>query len=136
MIVEHYRAVRALIPERVNVYMFEAVGAPKYPYVVLWGGLGDERSGDVNGDSLDDEARSWAGRVRATYVGLTWDSMMIVARNVRAALSGARPVVEGRVCSRLRQAALEDGQVDRDVTVNSAHPVYAVDEFSFVSDPA
>lgn len=141
MIREHYAAVKALIPSTVRVHMWSAeerdgqgnVVPLKYPYVVLWGSLGEELSGDPDGPSLANVPDSLDFRMRATYVGLNGDSMLIVARNVRTALSGKKPVVAGWKPSALRQSTLLDGQTDFDVTVNSSHPVYAVDQYTFTS---
>ena len=134
MIREHYAAVKALIPSTVNVYMWSVPDAPAYPYVVLWGSAGDESSGGVDGDSLTDRQDVLSLNIRATYAGVNGDSMLIVCRNVRAALNRKTPVVVGWKPGRLRQSALMDGQADLSVTFSSgAHPVYAVDEFSLVS---
>lgn len=135
MIREHYDAVRALLPSTVNVYAWSVPDAPDYPYVVIWGDLGDESSGGPDGDSLEDEQSVLSLRVRATYAGLTGDSVLIVARNVRAALNRKTPAVTGWQCNPLRQSTLMDIQVDRDVTIpgSGAHPLYAVDEFALTS---
>lgn len=136
MILDHYRAVQALLPQGLQSYLINVPGKPVYPYVVLWGSLGVESSGDDDGDSLGDLPRSFAPRIRATYVGLSPDSMIITAQRVRASLKRARPAVAGRACSKLRQGTLTDAQTDNDVVVDGQRPVYAVDEFTFVSDAA
>ena len=134
MIREHYAAVKALIPSTVNVYMWSVPDSPSYPYVVLWGSAGDESSGGVDGDSLTDRQDVLSLNIRATYAGVNGDSMLIVCRNVRAALNRKTPTVAGWKPGKLRQSALMDGQADLSVTFSSgAHPVYAVDEFSLVS---
>jgi len=142
---EHYKAVKTLLPPTVNAYLFEAgyndetgeVEKPLYPHVILWGDLGRESSGDDSGEALCDEPTSLWIRLRATYAATNGDSLMIVARNVRYALNRKVPAVEGRSCSKLRQDVLMDAQVDLGVTfTDGSHPVYAVDEFAFVSDPA
>lgn len=143
MIKEHYDAVKALLPGTVRVYMWsvepkklpDGTEEPvKYPYVVLWGDLGEESSGGPDGDSLEDVPDVLSLRIRATYVGLNGDSMLITARNVRVALNRKTPVVAGWRTNPLRQAVLMDGQVDRDVTLTGGgHPTYAVDEFTLVS---
>jgi hypothetical protein len=132
---EHYEAVRALIPGTVRVYAWGVPDAPSYPYVVIWGDLGDESSGGPDGESLDDVAGVLSLRVRATYAGLTGDSVLIVARNVRAALNRKTPTVTGWRTNPLRQSTLMDVQVDTDVTIpgSGAHPLYAVDEFALIS---
>jgi len=133
---EHYDAVRALIPSTVRVYAWGVPEAPSYPYVVIWGDLGDESSGGPDGESLDDVADVLSLRVRATYAGLTGDSVLIVARNVRAALNRKTPAVTGWRTNPLRQSTLMDVQVDRDVTIpgSGTHPLYAVDEFALTSE--
>ena len=134
MIKEHYDAVKALLPGTMRVYMWNVPSGPQYPYVVLWGDLGEESSGGPDGDSLEDVPNVLSLRMRATYVGLTGDSLLIVARNVRAALNRATPVVAGWLPGKLRQAVLMDAQTDTDVTLTGGgNPIYAVDEFSLVS---
>lgn len=137
MIREHYAAVRALLPPSITVYVWTVPNSPQFPYVALWGSMGDESSGGPDGDSLEDVPDVLSLRVRATYAGLTGDSMMVLCRNVRAALSRKRPLVAGRVTSELRQSSLTDGQADLSVTLaGGAHPVFAVDEYAFVSTAA
>ena len=134
MIKEHYDAVKALLPSTVRVYMWSVPATPTYPYVVLWGDLGDESSGGPDGDTLADVPDVLTIRIRATYVGLTGDSLLITARNARAALSRKTPTVSGWRTNPLRQAVLMDAQTDTDVTLTGGgHPVFAVDEFALVS---
>ncbi len=134
MIKEHYDAVKALLPSTVRVHMWSVPADPVYPYVVLWGDLGEESSGGPDGDSLRDVPDILSLRIRATYVGLTGDSLLIVARNARAALSRKTPTVAGWHPNPLRQAVLMDAQTDTDVTLTGGgHPIYAVDEFALVS---
>jgi len=135
VIKEHYDAVRALIPSSVRVYAWGVPAAPTYPYVVIWGDLGDESSGGPDGDTLADSADVLSLRVRATYAGLTGDSVLIVARNVRTALNRKTPTVTGWRTNPLRQSTLMDVQVDTDVTIpgSSTHPLFAVDEFALIS---
>ena len=144
MILEHYYAVKALLRPTLRVHMFTVTqeknsdGSLKplaYPYVVLWGDLGEESSGGPDGDSLQDVPDVLSIRMRATYVGLTFDSMAIVARNVRADLNRKTPVVTGWHPGKLRQAVLMDADVDRDVTfTGGGNPVFAVDEFTLISN--
>ena len=134
MIREHYAAVKALVPAGTTVYAWSVPGTPSYPYVCLWGDLGDETSGGPDGDSLQDVPDVLSLRVRATYVGLTGDSVLIVCRNVRAALNRKIPVVAGWSPGPLRQSSLMDVQTDESVTLTGGtHPVFAVDEFALVS---
>lgn len=134
MIKEHYDAVKALLPPTMRVHMWSVPADPVYPYVVLWGDLGEESSGGPDGDSLRDVPDILSIRIRATYVGTTGDSMLIVAKNARAALNRKTPIVAGWRPNPLRQAVLMDGQVDRDVTLTGGgNPTFAVDEFALVS---
>jgi hypothetical protein len=131
---EHYDAVKALLPAGINVHMWSVPDTPTYPYVVLWGDLGTESSGGPDGDSLRDVPDVLTLNIRATYAGLTGDSVLIVCRNVRAALNRKTPVVAGWAPNPLRQSSLMDVQTDTSVTLtNGAHPVFAVDEFALVS---
>ena len=136
MIREHYAAVKALLPgSGLTVYMWNVPSSPVFPYVCLWGDLGDESSGGPDGDSLCDTPDVLTLRVRATYAGLTGDALGIVAAKVRAALNRKTPVVAGWAPSKLRQSVLMDAQTDFDVTIpNIGHPIFAVDEFSLVSN--
>jgi hypothetical protein len=136
VILEHYNAVKALIRSGTQVYMWNVPDVPKYPYVCLWGDPGNESSGGPDGDSLEDVPDVLELRIRATYAGLTGDSVLIVCRNTRADLNRKTPAVTGWAPGKLRQSSLMDVQVDRDVTItgSGAHPLYAVDEFALVSN--
>lgn len=135
MIREHYDAVRALMPAGLTVYPGTVPETPSYPYAMLWGDLGEESSGGPDGDSLVDVPDVLSLRPRVTYAGLTFDSVLIVARNVRVALNRKTPAVAGWRTNPLRQSTLMDVQVDRDVTIagTGANPLFAVDEFALVS---
>jgi hypothetical protein len=133
---DHYAGVGALVPADLKVYYGGVPEKPTYPYVVLWGDLGDERSGDDAGDSLDDVVRGLSLRVRATCVAASWDSLMITVNRVRGSLNRATPEVYGWAPSKLKQSALLDAQPDNDVTIplTKNHPYYAVDEYALVSE--
>jgi len=134
VILEHYNAVKALLPPTVRVYMWNVPDTPAYPYVCLWGDPGNESSGGPDGDSLEDVPDVLDIRIRATYAGLTGDSVLIVCRNTRAALSRKTPVVAGWRPNKLRQSSLQDVQTDTSVTLTGgANPIFAVDEFALVS---
>ena len=143
MILEHYDAVKALLPPTINVYMWNVQGKLlpdgsrepiKYPYVCLWGDPGNESSGGPDGDSLEDVPDVLDLRVRATYAATNGDSLLIIIRNTRAALSRKTPVVAGWRPNKLRQSSLQDVQTDTSVTLTGgANPIFAVDEFALVS---
>jgi hypothetical protein len=130
MIKEHFAAVKALIRPTITVHLWEVPSAPTFPYVLLWGSLGDEVA-----DTLNDQPRSLEARIRATYVGLNGDSVAGVADKVRADLNRKRPTVEGWSPQPLTQQALADIQKDESMTIpGSGHPLRAVDEFFLQSD--
>jgi len=133
---EHYDAVKALVRPGTQVYMWTVPDAPKYPYVCIWGDLGNESSGGPDGDSLEDVPDVLDLRIRATYAGLTGDSVLIACRNTRADLNRKTPTVTGWRTNPLRQSTLMDVQVDRDVTIpgSGTHPLFAVDEFALTSE--
>jgi len=134
VILEHYTAVKALIRPGTTVYMWNVPDTPKYPYVCLWGDPGNESSGGPDGDSLEDVPDVLDIRIRATYAGLTGDSVLIVCRNTRADLNRKTPTVAGWSPSKLRQSSLQDVQTDTSVTLTGgANPIFAVDEFALVS---
>lgn len=133
---DHYRGVRNLLPTGLTVYYGGVPDVPAYPYVVLWGDLGTEVSGDANGDSLGDVVKGLSLRIRATTVAQNWDSLAITITRVRAALNRKTPYVPSWKPSRLKQSVLMDAQPDTDVTIpgTTNHPYYAVDEYAMVSE--
>lgn len=133
---DHYAAVGALVPAGLTVYYGGVPTIPAYPYVVLWGDLGNEVSGDAAGEALDDVVRGLSLRVRVTCVAQSWDSLMITVNRVRAALNRKVPAVYGWAPSKLKQSSLLDAQVDRDVVIpgTKSNPFYAVDEYALVSE--
>lgn len=133
MIREHYEAVRALVPSRFKVHLFDVPNSPTYPYVVLWGDAGLEGS-----ESLDPTPRDLTLSVRVTCVGANYESCLTVLAGVRRALNRSVPVVAGRKVHELVQEPLLDVGPDRDVTITATgtHPVFAVDGYTLVSEPA
>lgn len=127
---EHYLAVKSLVPSKWTVYQWNVPDAPTYPYVLLWGGIGNETT-----EALSDTPDTLELSVKATYAGTSGDSVMIVAQSVRGALNRARPAVDGWYVSRLHQSSLIDVQTDTDVTMpgTNRHPIFAVDEFALTS---
>jgi hypothetical protein len=130
---EHYEAVKALVPSKFKVYLFDVPNSPTYPYVVLWGDAGLSGS-----ESLDQTPRDLTLNVRATCVGANYESCLIVLDGVRSALNRAVPTVAGRHCHELIQEPLLDVGPDRDVTITGTgtHPVFAVDGYRLLSEPA
>ena len=127
---DFYRAAAYLFPANVTLYVGSVPKDPSFPYVVLWGGMGDEFAEDL-GDVPD----SFRLPFRVTYVGTRWDQMAWVAGQVRPVLNRATLSVAGWVCAKLRQSSLVDMQTDFEVTLaDGSHPVYSVDEFLLVAD--
>jgi hypothetical protein len=133
MIREHYEALKALIPSRFKVYLFDVPERPTFPYVVIWGDPGTHGS-----DSLDATPRVLTITPRVTCVGANYESCLVVLDATRAALNRARPVVPGRFVHELVQEPLMGITPDRDVTIHntSTHPIFAVDGYTLVSEPA
>lgn len=136
MIREHYTAVRDLIPETTDYarYFGDVPRDPSYPYVVLWGDLGTEGS-----ESLGTGIDQLVLRPRVTMVAEGFEQLLHLARQVRAALNQKVPSVAGWTPSKLTQLPLTAATNDYDVTLtddagNSWHPVFAVDEYPFISD--
>jgi hypothetical protein len=131
-VLAHYEAVHKLIPtdQVYTVYFGRVPKDPKYPYVVVWGDLGE-----AGGESLGSRVDQMTLRPRITYVGLGFEQVLFVADRVRAVLNRATPTVTGWSPSRLRQQPLMAATIDHDVTFSDgSSPVYAVDEYPFTSD--
>lgn len=126
----HYDAVQALIPVGVTVYPGEVEEMPSYPYVLLWGGIGQE-----SGESLSGKPDHLELRPKVTYAAATFAALLVLVSEVRPALLNAQPLVPGWVPSRLRQESLIDAQADLTVLLpgSKAHPQFCVDEFPFTS---
>lgn len=130
---QHYEAVKELIPGLFTVYLFDVPERPDYPYVVMWGSPGQETTHALAGPLDDFEADA-----RATSVGPTYESCLVLAQAVRTALNQAAPVVPGRHCHPLRLRPALDIQPDRTITLpeTDTHPIFCVDEFTILSEPA
>lgn len=133
MIAAHYEAIKALIPSRFTAYLFDVPANPVFPYVVIWGDPGTSGS-----ESLDPTPRDLSLNPRVTCVGVNYESCLIVLQAVRTALNRARPVVAGRFVHELVQEPLLDIRPDRDVTIpgTNTHPIFAVDGYTLLSEPA
>ena len=129
----HYKALEAMLPAGVRVYLFDVPDVPTYPYVVLWGDPGLEGS-----ESLDSTPVDLALSPRVTCVGATYESCLIVLRKAREAFNRQTPVVAGRKVHELVQAPLKEIAPDREVTIPGSNrpPIYAVDELTLLSEPA
>lgn len=131
-IAAHYAAIRALLPAGLQYYPGVVPDEPIYPYVVIWGSPGEEDT-----EALSDDPTTLTLPAYATYAGLSFDSVAITVSRVRAVLNRARPVVAGRVTSRMVQSSQQPIQADLSVSVPGVgHPFYAVDRFTLISDPA
>lgn len=129
----HYDAIKAMIPAKFTVYSFNVPEIPTYPYVLLHGGMGQE-----SGEALTGDMDTLTMRPKITYAGLTGESVLSVAYQVRAVMIRALPAVPGYACSRLGHSSLIDVTTDSKVTIpgTKSHPVFAVDEFPFTSQRA
>ncbi len=132
MIVEHRAAVKTLLGAvETTLYLGGQVpDEPTFPYLVLFMGTG-----------IDDETKLCRTPDKATFrfqltsVGLTDDSVAIVADQGRTAVLGIRPVVAGRKTNPIRKETDIPVRADKDVTVPpmNLHPMFGVDTYVFES---
>ena len=135
--IRHVEAVQALARLAVrDVYLMDATGARRFPYVVL--GLGYQSTGELPACGDTDALRH---EIRVTVAALTGDALIRARQAVQSILSPrlgpARLDVPGRIAS-VRWVRSEISGVDRDVkdpaTDLFAH--YSVDTYRIDSDPA
>lgn len=130
----HYTALaavlRAGLPPGCKLYEWDVPEEPAYPYVVLWGDIGQ-----MTGESLCGTPDLLNLRARLTYAGLTGSQLLIVVDAVRPLLNDRVIPVDGWAPTRIRQTSLQDAQADYSVSIPSTrnHPVFCVDEFPFTS---
>lgn len=129
-----YEAIQAMLPDSTNPALYSAdLSSPPqlsdFPYAVLWGTQDTELSGpDQYSPTLADSPNKAVLDVRITYAALNPESLRIVMRNVREALKAGQPVVDGYRCRLSRPVSLMPVEVDRDISVGSLHPMFAIDE--------
>ncbi|OQO89928.1 hypothetical protein B1813_18995 [Saccharomonospora piscinae] len=131
MILDHHQAVLDLLAGLpVTLHDGQVPDRPTFPYAVLFGDTGNERSTRLCATS---DRADW--RFQVTSVGLTVESALIVADAARALLIDARPVVVGRSCGPIRRETSIPVRPDTDVTDpdTNRHPMFAVDTYHFVS---
>ncbi len=129
-------AVKAALGTSHPVHEITVVGTPTYPYYLLWSSNGNppvERSVRAETTDIDDT-------FGVTSVGLTPDSVRIIAKNARDALCPNGLPTTLAVTGRVVTVSLAESrpiQPDKDVTLQSgAHPLYGVDVFRIASVPA
>ena len=135
------RLIRAAMPGvtiyavDVNAYdvFDERVTAVRYPYVLLWSSAGRLVSDEVCG--TQDDLNDLLGVTTVARDGL--GALTAVAK-VRPALIGKTPTVDGRYVQRLRLFSSEQIRPDESVKLpdTNDHPVYAVDQYRLISEPA
>lgn len=126
----HYDAFQAKLPAGLSVHRGVVAGtlaSADYPYVVLGGGGGDEWT-----EALAGNVDSLEFRLRATYAGLSFDSVLITMARVRLAFLHSPLIVPGWNCGTVRQDEALPIRQDSDVTLsdNNIKPLFAVDEFT------
>lgn len=132
------KAMQLLAPPGFKCYLFEPkLSKPPvladYPYVFLWGNPGDRLSGEGFTDSLCDSYAAERVEVKATYVGLTDESLNALMNRFRDAWDRVNLEVPGFAPSRLKQSGLLDAQADDTaVLVSNVRPRYAVDQYTFL----
>ncbi|MFF4600557.1 hypothetical protein [Amycolatopsis sp. NPDC001319] len=131
---KHHTAILAMLragSPPFTVYDGQVPNPPSFPYALLNIGTGIDRGTKLCGDP--DETTF---RFLVTSVGLTADSVFIVADETKARVLGVRPSVDGRAVVRIRKE--NDGgpvQEDRDVTdtATGRHPMFGKDTYVFES---
>lgn len=126
----HFDAFQARLPAGLKFHRGVVVGKltpPDFPYVVLGGGGGDEST-----EALAGNVDSLEFRLRATYTGLSFDSVLSCMARVRRAFLDSPLIVPGWSCSTVRQNEALSIQQDPDVTLPDINlkPLFAVDEFT------
>lgn len=109
--------------------------ADNYPFVVLWADGGWEFSGDMPGwdNSLEDDPDSLELNIRATYSGLSKESVNVLLTRTRAVLNRARLDVPGWYCNRLVQSPVLGIDSDESVQLQHGNPYFAIDEFRLIA---
>lgn len=135
MNLDHYRAVVGLLSGLPWTFYDkgQVPDKPTFPYYVLYVSTPDE---DVT--KLCGTTDTGTFSFRVTSVGLTVEAVLTVTDAVRDRVLDVRPDVAGRSCNPIRKVSGRPVQVDRDVTLpdSDRHPMYAVDDFEFLSVPA
>lgn len=128
-----FRALLSTLPVSITLYQDDIPETPSFPYAVLRMSTGTESAERLCVDSNAADFWAWL-----TCVGTTGDSARVVARETRARLVDARPVVAGRTCTPIRKESSLTIQPDRDVVVpgTNLHPLYGVDGYHFISRAA
>jgi hypothetical protein len=130
----HLDAVKALLaPAGMPVHYIEVLGAPTYPYVLLWTG-----SGRWVGAALCAQRIDLDDTLGVTVVHLTAEGVLSKQAIVRGLLDDAVPAVPGRHVDELRQTDSQRIAVDREVVVppTNTFPKYGVDLYALSSTPA
>jgi hypothetical protein len=132
-VIQFLEAAKSLVP--FTVHLFKAPSGAAHPFVVLWADGGWEFSGDTPGwdASLQDDPDSLELNIRATYSGLTKESVGVLLTRTRAVLNRATLDVPGWYCNRLVQSPVLGIDSDESVQLQHGHPFYAVDEFRLIA---
>ena len=135
--IAHMKALQALAGMAVrDVYLMDATGAPRLPYVVL--GLGYQQRTDW---PVCGESESLHHEVRVTVAAGSGEALIRARQAVQSVLSpmGGRAVLDvaGRAAS-VTWVRFEMADVDRDVSnpATNGHAHYSVDTYRIDSDPA
>ncbi len=127
----HYQAIVGLLSGiPMTLYEGQVQSQPSFPYAVLFADTGTEESTRFTGESDRMDYR-----FQVTSVGLTAESVLVVADAVRSAVLDVRPVIAGRVCERIDHEISIPVRPDEDITLTDSgrHPMFAVDTYHFVT---
>lgn len=129
MIREHHDAVRALLAS-IPYYDGQVPNPPTVPYRVVFFDTGFETATKLTGESDHAIFRFQVHSVAESATGVA-----IVADAARSLLVDARPVVTGRVCTRIkRENSIPVRPVEEVTNPNTdLHLMYSVDTYHFQS---
>jgi hypothetical protein len=128
VIAAHGDAVKSLLASLPNLYDGQVPDPPALPYWVLY--LDTSVEGATQLCATSNRADF---RFQITSVGLTAEAVRIVAGRARGLVIDQRLTVPGRACGLIRHETSIPVRADRDVTLDGAHPMFAVDTYRFVS---
>lgn len=135
--IQFLEAAAALVPFTTHLFKHssDAPSAADYPFVALWADGGWEFSGDAPGwdSSLQDDPDALELNIRATYTGLSKESVNVLLTRTRPVLNRATLVVPGWTCSRLKQSPVLGIDSDESVQLQHGHPYFAVDEYRLIA---
>ena len=125
----HFQAVRSRLETLdYQVYIVDVPERPEFPYILLWGGVGDP-SRETN---LCEDFTDLDDTMGVTVTAGTPEGCFIVQQRVRNILEGVEVDLSVGRSGPLRLVDSQPVQMDRDVTIlkTDRNPAFAVDIYS------